>query len=30
MFDAKLVQEILGQILIATGRIQQRFAQTID
>ncbi|MGE0882610.1 MAG: DUF86 domain-containing protein [Blastocatellales bacterium] len=26
MFDAELVQEILGQILIATGRIQQRFA----
>lgn len=26
MFDAELVKEILGQILIATDRIQQRFA----
>lgn len=26
MFDAELVREILGQILIATDRIQQRFA----
>jgi uncharacterized protein with HEPN domain len=26
MFDAELVKEILGQILIATGRIERRFA----